>query len=659
MRFPDVTNKVRFGIAFTLPFRRAQWLAGFCPKKISCLRRNFGIPIDNLAKKPSPAGMTFPMNQTEFAMHPETHPPSRPGFRRAASPTAAKFLAHLAIALLVVVSGFFAPVSLHAADRVALVIGGDKYDHLPASGQLAVAVRDAELLSDTLTGLSPAFQVTTLKNPTREACSIALSKFTRDARDAECALIYFAGHGIEYFGENYLLCRDTEVESQDDSVQRMKERLYYQALPLRKIIEDLGDTGANLKLVILDACRDNPLEAQTAGGTRAVVGSKGGLGRVTAPSGMLISYSADAGQQANDGLFTPVFAETLKKPGLSIMQVFAQTRTQVRERSTEMQRTGRGVLHEPAEYSKLEPGGLNFAFLPGQGGSTVMSFPSRVTAVDRLRAATVNQPFVNSLGMEFVPVPGKPDVYLCRTETRVRDFRAYAENVGLGDQGGSNTMEVIKNDDGTHTIEWQLISDAGWDNPGFPQTDDHPVVCVNWERAREFCEWLSAQEPGLTYRLPKDTEWSAAVGSLGKYPWGNEWPPPDGVGNYPGEEKNEALPGTGWSTVYDRNDGFWNTAPVANFKMNRFGFFDLGGNVKEWCEDEYLATMNSADTLQEIPSLEREISSDGVTHMRVVRGCGWSSYTEIFIRSAARDRDHPRSSRDDTGFRVAVEPSNP
>ncbi len=568
-------------------------------------------------------------------------------------------IARSAFGLVFSLAGFLcstAPLSLHAADRVALIIGGDNYDHLPASGQLAVAVRDAELLSKTLSSLSPSFQVTTLKNPTREDCSRALDNFTTQAKGAECALIYFAGHGIEYFGENYLLCRDTEVESQNESVQRMKERLYYEALPLRKLIDDLDDTQANLKLVILDACRDNPLEVKTSTGSRAVVGTKGGLGRVTAPSGMLISYSADAGQQANDGLFTPVLAETLKEPGLSLMQVFAQTRTTVRERSTEMQRTGRGVQHEPAEYSKLEPSGLGFAFVPGSSNGTGMLGSLPVSShADRLRAASVERPFVNSLEMEFVPVPGRQGVLLCRTETRVRDYQAYVDATGYKPYPGINVQKVVENENGSYSTKFELDENYDWDNPGFSQTENHPVVGVNWEEAKKFCEWLSAKESGLQYRLPTAKEWSAAVGSLSKYPWGNEWPPPKGSGNYAGGEKNEVLPGTGWSTAYDYDDGYWNTAPVASFKMNRFGFFDLGGNVAEWCEDEYRASMNSREVLEEYPSFEREISKDGETPYRVLRGANWNHYTQTFISSMTHNYDHPRASHTGTGFRVIVE----
>ncbi|MCH2379582.1 MAG: formylglycine-generating enzyme family protein, partial [Pedosphaera sp.] len=177
--------------------------------------------------------------------------------------------------------------------------------------------------------------------------------------------------------------------------------------------------------------------------------------------------------------------------------------------------------------------------------------------------------FVNTLGMKFVPVPGT-DVQFYIWETRVKDYAAYAAaNAGV---------------------------DGSWKNfgRGFKQEDTHPVVNVSWNDAQAFCEWLTKKEmaegkikAGQKYRLPTDTEWSVAVG-LGKekgntpdeksrgikdvYPWGKEWPPPVGAGNYDGSLKV---------------DKFDYTAPVGSFASNKDGLHDMGGNVWEWCEDWY------------------------------------------------------------------------
>ena len=180
--------------------------------------------------------------------------------------------------------------------------------------------------------------------------------------------------------------------------------------------------------------------------------------------------------------------------------------------------------------------------------------------------------FVNTLGMPFVPVPGT-DVQFCIWETRVKDYAAYAAaNAGV---------------------------DASWKKPSvleisILQETTHPVVNVSWEDANAFCAWLTKKEmaagkikAGQKYRLPTDAEWSVAVG-LGKekgntpqeknrgikdvYPWGKEWPPPKGAGNY-----RQIL----------KVDNFEYTSPVGSFAVNKLGLHDMGGNAWEWCEDWY------------------------------------------------------------------------
>ncbi len=257
---------------------------------------------------------------------------------------------------------------------MAFVAGVNVYDELPGEAQLSGAVSDAELMARTLKSLDPPFEVTLLKDVDWKDAQDGFDSFLDKAKGAECALVYFAGHGVEYYGENFLLVRSTSVPGISPDVERMKRLLGAAAVSLQTWVDRLDATRAKVKVVILDCCRNNPLKAESRGGTRSVVGARRGLAQVAPPSGTLISYSADAGQEANDGLFTEVLTNNLKSPGLNIVGVFAKTREEVRETSTTWaeEDAAKGVeprfrrsRHEPAEYSKLDLSGTTFSFTRG------------------------------------------------------------------------------------------------------------------------------------------------------------------------------------------------------------------------------------------------------------------------------------------------------
>ena len=463
-----------------------------------------------------------------------------------------------------------------AADRIALVIGVDQYRHLPTGAQLRVAVRDAGTMKTTLEDASPKFSVTRLSNPTRPEAAQAIADFMEAAAGADCALFYFAGHGIQYHGENYLLFKDLQIAKIHPEVRKMKERLGIQAIRLQGVLNRLEDTGAKVKLVFLDCCRDNPLDlvAKKEGGaaSRSLIESKDktGLGTVESPSGSLISFAADRGQKANDGLFTPVLCRNLLRPDTRIMEVLALTRQEVKQTSTSWYREDeqiglaeerRRVIHEPIEYNKLNPEGLRFSFV-GPG---------------------VSRAFTNTLGMKFVEVPGT-DVLFCEHETRVRDFEAFVKATGY--RGGDDPIESVD--------EW-----LNCEYKSHKQTGEHPVVNVSWHDARAFCAWLTEKEKsaGRVYRLPGDHEWSIAVGigdredpnaspedkdgKINIYPWGDSENPPAGYGNFSGQESAFVL-----GKLENYRDQHPFTAPVKSYRAtNRL--FDLSGNVWEWCEDKY------------------------------------------------------------------------
>ena len=246
---------------------------------------------------------------------------------------------------------------------------------------------------------------------------------------------------------------------------------------------------------------------------------------------------------------------------------------------------------------------------------------------DGRRASQVR---TNSLGQIFVPVAGTR-VFFSVWDTRVKDYAAYA------------AANKVRSD--------------SWRKPvydGVPVTPEEtcPVVNVSWEEAVAYCAWLTAKEqkdgqigPDAKYRLPTDAEWTIAAGLVeadnerpkykdsqvaGVYPWGTEWPPPAGAGNYADTAAKRRFPK--WKGVPGYDDGYATTSPVGRFSPNQNGLFDMGGNVWQWCGDYYDSRQDS----------------------RVLRGGAWVCDSALGVLSSARLNRRPSSREVFSGFRVVL-----
>ena len=184
-----------------------------------------------------------------------------------------------------------------------------------------------------------------------------------------------------------------------------------------------------------------------------------------------------------------------------------------------------------------------------------------------------------------------------------------------------------------------------WDKPGYDQTDEHPVVCVSWNDAMEFCDWLS-KKSGKTVSLPTEAEWEYAcrAGTKTAYQWGDDRK--DGKGWCNGGDQALARrvrakkrSGFNW------DDGFAFTAPVGKFKPNAFGLYDMHGNVWEWCSDWHAQYEKGAQT---------DPIGPAIGEFRVIRGGGRASFPSS-CRSASRHCVLPRLRTIDHGFRLVVE----
>jgi formylglycine-generating enzyme required for sulfatase activity len=172
---------------------------------------------------------------------------------------------------------------------------------------------------------------------------------------------------------------------------------------------------------------------------------------------------------------------------------------------------------------------------------------------------------------------------------------------------------------------WKEDPEASWREPGFGQSDDHPVVCVSWHDAQTYIAWLKQRAGIETYRLPTEAEWEycCRAGTTSSYSTGESIAP---------ERAN-----------FGGNTG--GTVSAFALPPNPWGLMGMHGNVWEWCEDTWHADYASD------PPTDGSAWRGGNDALRVVRGGSWRGYP-AYLRSAYRDAD-PLGFRDrDIGFRV-------
>ena len=207
-----------------------------------------------------------------------------------------------------------------AERRAALVIGNSVYQ---SAGKLENPANDAAAIVESLKRLG---FTSVIHKPDLDHRNFrrALFEFSRLADGADMALIYYAGHGIEVDKRNYLIPVDAQLREPRD--------VDLEAVPLDIVIATL-DGARKLRLVVLDACRDNPFRARMTqrGGTRSV---GRGLARIDAPSNTLVAYAAKEGTTADDGTgehspFTEALLQHLETPGLEINFLFRRVRDSV------------------------------------------------------------------------------------------------------------------------------------------------------------------------------------------------------------------------------------------------------------------------------------------------------------------------------------------
>jgi len=208
---------------------------------------------------------------------------------------------------------FFCSSSAHAYQRNALVIGNGNYKYSP----LLNPVNDAHDITKILKKLK--FSVEHLENASQRKMEDAIRQFEKKLKNGGIGLFYFAGHGLQVRGRNYLVPIAANIQEETD--------VKYEAVDAGRVLDAMYNAGNELNIVILDACRNNPY-------ARSFRSSNIGLARMDAPKGTIVAYSTSPGSVAFDGSsrnspYTGALLKHIVTPKISIEQVFKRARLDV------------------------------------------------------------------------------------------------------------------------------------------------------------------------------------------------------------------------------------------------------------------------------------------------------------------------------------------
>ena len=204
--------------------------------------------------------------------------------------------------------------SAAVGDRVALVIGNGKYSNAP----LVNSVNDSRAIAESLREMG--FTVIERENLTSKQIPGTLREFRTSLTPGSVALFFYAGHGLQIKGVNYLPAVDADINSEDD--------VPMQSIDLNRVLDILGESKTRLNLLFLDACRNNPY-------ARSMRSGVAGLAKVDAPSGTLISFATRPGSTASDGggghgVYTEQLLSQMREPNVPVEQVLKRVGASVK-----------------------------------------------------------------------------------------------------------------------------------------------------------------------------------------------------------------------------------------------------------------------------------------------------------------------------------------
>ncbi len=568
----------------------------------------------------------------------------------------------------------------NGSKRVALVVGNSAYTTLPLDNP----INDARAMAVKLQSLG--FEVIKRENLTSKQIGSTLREFrSRLAPGAE-AIFFYAGHGLQVKGVNYLPAVDADISSEED--------VPMQSLEVGKVLELMEDSKTRLNLVFLDACRNNPF-------SRRFRSAAEGLAKVNAPSGTIMSFATRPGSVASDGdgkngLYTEHLLAAMDQPGQPIEQVLKQVLSGVKKTSKGKQEPWweGGIegnfyfiqgpvtvnVAQPASLTKLDPAQVELSFWESMKGSQDKAdFEEYLKQYPQGKFAGLARNRIKQLGASVTPpstmLPSSPIVSAPPAAAPVspayRDGQVFRDCADCPEMvvipGGSfmmgspgNEAERFGNEGPQHQVnirrfalaktevtQRQWVALMGSNPSEFKNCGlDCPVENVSWDDAQAYVRKLS-EKTGQGYRLPSESEWEYAArgGSSSARPWGKNADAACRYANVGDQTTKAQVPG--WSyTIHNCNDGYAYTAPVGSYQSNGFGLYDMIGNAWEWTEDYWHDSYTGA------PSDGSAWMTGGDSTQRVLRGGSWLNSPQL-ARSAHRNRLVTSNRYNYIGFRPA------
>ena len=529
--------------------------------------------------------------------------------------------------------------------RVALVIGNAAY----ADSPLRNPVNDATDIAAILRQLG--FEVELLRDASRRQMQDAVRTFGRRLAQGGAGLFYYAGHGLQVAGQNYLVPIGANIKAEFD--------VEHEAVSAGWILGAMEYAGNGLNLVILDACRNNPYSRGFRGRS-----ARGLAAPAQSAKGSLIAYATSPNAVAEDGsgrngLYTKHLLRYMKEPGLGVEEMFKKVRIAVERES--------GGSQTPWELSSLT-GDFSFTVastvgpgVPAAEAQRLEAERQRVAAerrrleaerqllAEQRRLAEEQRQFEEQrrrekeLGRRFRDCDGCPEMVVVPAGSYTMGSPA-SEGGRYNNEGPQHRVTIAEPFAvGVYEVtfqEWDACVSGGGCN-GYRPDDEgwgrgsRPVILVSWDDARAYVRWLS-RETGKRYRLLSESEWEyvARAGTTGPFHTGATISTDQA--NYDGNYTY----GSGREGVYRGR-----TVEVGTFPPNGFGLHDVHGNAWEWTQDCWNESYRGAPA-------DGRAWERGECEPRVLRGGSWIDRPRD-LRAANRIRYSSGDRLVYFGFRLA------